>query len=97
MSSPKDDEQQKPARKFKPPRISTRQLERILRHYGAQELKKRGKGSHSFYERTVNGVRGGTPVPKDSDLSGGTIDSIRRKLKLMPEDGVTDEEFYSHR
>jgi len=39
----------KPKRKFKPPSIGTRELVRALTHYGAEEKKGRGKGSHALY------------------------------------------------
>jgi len=86
----------KPKRKFKPPSIGTRELVRALTHYGAEEKKGRGKGSHALYERMVSGRRCVAPVPRDSDLARGTIDAIRRQLKLTHDDGVSDVDFYGH-
>ena len=70
-------------------------LRRILRHFGVHEKKKRGKGSHTlFWKKFPNGVFS-YPVPTTkSDIAACYVRGCRKKFRLTPEDGVTDDEFY---
>lgn len=79
-------------------RLSSRELARLIVRHGAELLPgKRGKGSHAMYARThSDGKRYKTTVPTgDECVAPKTQMSIRRGLKLAPEDGCSDEQFYS--
>lgn len=78
------------------PALSSRELCKALEALGATALpKKRGKGSHRMYERTVHGRVCRTPVPTGrGTVAPGTVNAIRRTLKLTPGDGISDEHFY---
>ncbi len=80
--------------RFKVPSISSRKLIKAIKSYGAVEMPCRGDGSHSMYKRVFENGSCSSPVPKSSDLDRETVRSIRRKLLLMPDAGVSDEEFY---
>lgn len=69
---------------------------KLLKRHDVVELPaKRGKGSHVMVERTdADGVRRSCPVPGHKEIATGTITSIRRKLGLSSEDGISDDEFY---
>jgi hypothetical protein len=58
------------------------------------EDESRGKGSHSMFFRVVDGTRYSFPLPKDRDVLDSYVKSLRKKLRLMPEDGVPDDEFF---
>ena len=48
-----------------------------------------------MYERTVHGRVCRTPVPTGrGTVAPGTVNAIRRTLKLTPGDGISDEHFY---
>lgn len=79
-------------------RLSSRELAQKLKALGAWELStKRGKGSHRMFARKhTDGKVYSTTVPWNRDcVASGTLHSIRRSLKLTPEDGCTDEMFGS--
>ena len=69
-------------------------LRRILTRYGVAEDPSMGKESHTtFYKRIGNGVFT-CPVPAGNDpvlMCCGK--GCRKKFKLQPIDGVSDEEF----
>lgn len=71
-------------------------LRRILRSYDVVEKKKRGKGSHTWFERQIDGGIVGLAVPTNNDpVLQCYVKQIRRRFLLTPGDGVSDEEFYS--
>jgi hypothetical protein len=74
-----------------------RELLKRLRQFGVEENIKRGKGSERLLVRIVDGQRlsittkchsGGDQKPK------AVIKAIRRRLRLTPGDGISDEHFY---
>ena len=75
--------------------LDRRELLRLLKKYGAWENSKRGKGSHTMYFRMVSGSKFSFPVPThDKEVNARYVRGCRKRLKLTPDDGVTDEEFY---
>lgn len=74
--------------------LKYRELRKILEGFGFREYPKRGKGSERWFENddgvgctvTCHGVGG--PVGK------GLVRSVRRKLGLTPDNGVSDEDFF---
>lgn len=77
--------------------LSLRQLRQILRGFGVAEDSSRGKGSHTVFSKVINGRTESYPVPTSSgEVLVSYMGPIRRKFKLTPADGVTDEEFYEN-
>jgi predicted RNA binding protein YcfA (HicA-like mRNA interferase family) len=78
------------------PRLSSRELIQRLKVLGAVELPKRGKGSHTMFQRLhTDGIVYKTVVPLAHDcVAPGTVGSIRRGLRLTREDGCSDYMFY---
>ena len=77
--------------------LKYRDLLKILKKFGVFEDKTRGKGSERLLVRIVSGVRCmiSTKCHKEGDQKPkAVIAAIRRRLKLTPEDGVSDNEFY---
>lgn len=79
-------------------RVSSRELLARLKELGCTVLPpKRGKGSHCMVVRTVDGKPCSTSVPMNREcVAPGTVGSIRRAVKLSPEDGVTNQQFFGH-
>jgi hypothetical protein len=76
--------------------LKLRDLERILRHFDVFADRSRGKGSHIlFFRRFAEGVFT-YPVPNRAEVKLCYVRDCRRRFRLTPEDGITDEEFYSH-
>jgi predicted RNA binding protein YcfA (HicA-like mRNA interferase family) len=79
-------------------RLSSRELIQLLKAQGAAEMAAgRGKGNHRMFERVhSDGKTYRTVVPGNEDcVAPGTLKSIRRGLKLTPDDGCSDEAFKS--
>lgn len=80
--------------KNKPLKLS--RLRRILASFGCREDKSRGKGSHTMFFRTVNGDEFSYPIPTSGkEVLVCYIKEIRIKFRLTPDDGITDEAFFS--
>jgi hypothetical protein len=76
--------------------LKFRDLERILRHFGAWIDVGRGKGSHCLALRIVAGERCSYPIPRHgNEVNSRYVTGCRKRLKLRPDDGVSDEDFYS--
>jgi hypothetical protein len=74
-----------------------RDLRKILKRFGIEERKSRGKGSERIFSGMVNGklVRYPTKCHNEGDEKPiPVINAIRRAFGLTEENGVTDEEFY---
>jgi hypothetical protein len=77
--------------------VSFKSLRKILRAYGVFENPSKGKGSHTYFEKAIGNGIVGLPVPTDKDPPLICyVKQLRRKFKLTSNDGVTDDEFYSH-
>ena len=77
--------------------ITYRRLRRILKAFGIEEDKSRGKGSERMFVGVVEGkiVRYPTKCHGDGDIKPkGVLRAIRRTFRLTEEDGVTDRSFY---
>ncbi len=77
--------------------LKYRELRRILARFGVEELPSRGKGSHRMFSAVVGGRLERYPVPCHSEgdeLSAPLIRAARRRFRLTPEFGVSDERFY---
>ena len=76
-------------------RLTLKQLRKILRSFGVEEDPSGGKGSHTlFYKRFDEGVFT-YPVPNERDVKPCYVRGCRKKFRLLPQHGVTDEDFYS--
>jgi hypothetical protein len=78
--------------------LTYRELLKRLKRYGVEENARRGKGSERLLVRMVGGQRFSIPTKCHSEgdqKPKGVIRSIRRRLKLTEDDGVTDDDFYS--
>ncbi len=77
--------------------LKYRKLLKILRRFGINEVKARGKGSHRLLVGIVDGGLVKHPIKCHNDgeeKPKAVIASIRRVFKLTPKDGVTDNDFY---
>jgi predicted RNA binding protein YcfA (HicA-like mRNA interferase family) len=75
--------------------IKMTRLQAILKRYGVEEVKRRGKGSHLMFSKTFPEGTFTYPVPThDQDVKVCYIKGCRKKFRLRVEDGVTDKEFY---
>ncbi|MBI3836656.1 MAG: hypothetical protein HY288_01810 [Planctomycetia bacterium] len=78
--------------------LKFRDLRRILKSFGIEEDKSRGKGSERMFVGIVNGrlVHYPTKCHSDGDEKPiPVINAIRRAFRLTEADGVKDKEFYS--
>jgi hypothetical protein len=74
-----------------------RELLKRLKLFGVIEDRTRGKGSERLLSRILEGKKYSTTTKCHSDSDQkpkAVIKSIRRRLKLTPENGVSDEDFY---
>lgn len=76
--------------------ISFKKLGKILRAYDAWEDSSRGKGGHTAFLREVEGTIELFPLPKKKEVLDSYVRALRRKFKLTPQDGVSDEEFFGN-
>ena len=76
-------------------RVTIHELRRILKRYGVEEDSSRGKGSHTlFYKQFAEGEFT-YPIPThDKDVNPAYVKGARRKFRLTPDDGVSDDEFF---
>jgi hypothetical protein len=77
--------------------LKYRDLLKRLKLFGVDEIKSRGKGSERLFIRVVDGVKLSIPTKchnENDEKPRGVISAIRRRLRLTPNDGVTDEQFY---
>lgn len=77
-------------------RLKFHDLRRILRHFGVVEERSRGKGDHILFTRSLPEGKFSYPIPDRTDVKPCYVKGVRRRLMLLPEDGVSDEEFYRH-
>jgi hypothetical protein len=76
-------------------RLKLNQLRKILRSFGVEEDKSAGKGSHTLFLRRLPDGVFTYPVPThDKDVKPCYVKGCRRRFRLMPVDGVSDEEFF---
>lgn len=76
-------------------KLSLQKLRKRLAAFGVTENKARGKGSHTLFEKVTDEGYRSFPVPTTrKDVLDCYVKAIRRKFKLMPEDGMSDEEFF---
>jgi len=80
-------------------RLKLNELRRILASFGVTEDKKRGKGSHTtfvkqFPEEPKPRIYS---MPSRKDVLPCYVKDCRRRFRLTPEDGVTDEDFYGRK
>ena len=75
--------------------LKLRKLKKILRRYGVRVDTSRGKGSHVLFWRTFPEGEFSYPVPNQSDVKVCYVKGCRRRFRLTPEEGVSDEDFYS--
>jgi len=77
--------------------LEYRRLLRILKRFNAYEEKKRGKGSERMLCRVVEGRLERFPIRchnENEDKPRAVVKAVRRRFRLMKEDGVPDTEFY---
>jgi hypothetical protein len=77
--------------------LKYRDLLKRLKQFGVAEDRGRGKGSERLLTRIVAGKKYSTTTKCHSESDQkpkAVIKSIRRRLKLTPEDGVLDSAFY---
>ncbi|MCI0332692.1 MAG: hypothetical protein L0228_05675 [Planctomycetes bacterium] len=77
--------------------LKYRELIKRLKVFGVVEDRSRGKGSERLLTRIVAGKKYSvtTKCHRESDQKPkAVIKSIRRRLKLTPDDGVSDAAFY---
>jgi len=70
-------------------------LRRILRSFDCWEDASRGKGGHTMFFREINGKRFSVPYSGDKEVLKCYVSQMRRKFRLTPADGISDEDFYS--
>ena len=75
-------------------RLTLKELRKILRCFGVAEDSSRGKGSHTVFSRTFDDGTFSYPIPDRKDVLPCYVKGVRKKLRLLPEHGVTDEEFF---
>ena len=76
------------------PKLSLHDLRRILRSFGVSEDTSAGKGSHTkFFKQFPEGCFS-YPVPKDREVKDCYVRGSRKKFRLTPEHGVSDDVFY---
>jgi len=68
-----------------------------LKDYDCEIIKKRGKGSHFLIKRPdpAGGRTLTFVLPRHREYGPDYLKPLRSHLKLRPEDGVSDEDFYS--
>ena len=77
--------------------LKYRDLMRRLKTFGVFEVKTRGKGSERLLVRIVGGTKLCIPTKchnEGDQKPRAVIGAIRRRLKLTPDDGVSDKQFY---
>lgn len=73
-----------------------KKLRKCLTAYEVWEEPNRGKGSHTMFFREIDGGKFSYPVPtQDKEVPDKYVKGARKQFRLMPEDGVSDDEFFS--
>jgi hypothetical protein len=75
--------------------IKLRRLIQILRHFGVDVDRARGKGGHLLFYKKMEGGVFTYPVPNESDALICYVRGCRKKFKLTEDDGVSDRDFYN--
>ena len=79
--------------------VKYRDLLALVGKYGVYEDPKRAKGSERLWVRELgDGTKRSIPVTCHGPgyvIGVGLVKAIRRRLLLTPQDGVSDEAFYS--
>lgn len=76
-------------------RLKLSDLRRILLSFGVNETRGRGKGGHTLFWKQFPEGRFSYPVPNRTDVLPCYVKGSRKKFRLLPDDGVTDEDFFS--
>jgi hypothetical protein len=79
------------------PKLKRHEPRKILRSFGVLEDSIRGKGGHTYFYRQFPEGEFGYPVPNKKDVKQVYVKRARRRFRLMPEDGVSDDDFYSRK
>ena len=75
--------------------LTLKQLRKKLAEFGVSEDPSGGKGSHTVFWKTFSDGTYTYPVPTTrKDVLPCYVKGCRRRFKLMPEDGISDEEFF---
>jgi hypothetical protein len=77
--------------------LKYRVLRKILKSYGIEESKQRGKGSERMFVGIVNGRKVTYPTKchnEGDEKPVPVIEAIRRAFSIDEDHGVRDEEFY---
>lgn len=74
-------------------RLKLNDLKRILSSFGVNHTKKRGKGNHILFWKEFPEGRFSYPIPDKKDVLPCYVKGARKKFRLLPNDGVTDDEF----
>lgn len=63
--------------------MKMKRLRQILSRYGVREDESRGKGSHTFFQRTVDGVELGYPIPTHgNEILDCYVKGVWRALRI---------------
>jgi len=80
---------------FRPPKfVKKHDLQRMLLRLGCEIDLRRGAGSHWCVFRAVSEGRLMFALPDRREYGRDYIGPLRRRLRLTPGDGVSDEQFY---
>jgi predicted RNA binding protein YcfA (HicA-like mRNA interferase family) len=80
------------------PTLKLSEFRRILKSFGATEDKSAGKGSHTVFIKNVGAGTVTYPVPTTrNDVLPCYIKAVRKKFKLLPCDGISDDDFYGRK
>lgn len=83
---------------MKGPVLKIRELRKILRSFDVEEDPSAGKGSHTVFYKVFADGRVTYPIPTSrKDVLKSYVVGCRKKFRLTPEDGVTDEDFFSRK
>lgn len=74
--------------------LKLRELTRILGRFGVGCDPARGKGSHVMFFLKLPEGTFTFPVPNRQDVLVPYVKGARRKFRLTPADGVSDDQFY---
>lgn len=75
--------------------LTLKQLRKILKSYGVREDRSRGKGSHTLFEKEFSDGTVSYPVPTHGkNVKDCYVKGCRKKFRLTPDDGVSDDEFF---
>jgi hypothetical protein len=73
-----------------------RDLRRAVYRFGGWEDPARGKGSHTMFFRKLATGTFSYPIPThNKEVRAQYVKSLRARLGLTADDGISDEDFYS--